>query len=116
MLLNQQQTVVSDSSAFALFTQRTSAKHHHFNLKGKMPQEYKYPPRGQNSPQMDSLATNLELGCHPTSIMIGGPTPTLVKALTMLLEIPISNLKLYPISTNLLELPAKFVEKQVTMH
>ena len=69
-----------------------------------------------NSLQMDSLATNLELGCHPTSTMIGGPTPTLVKALTMPLEILISNLELYPISTNLLEPPAKFMEKQITMY
>jgi hypothetical protein len=51
MLLNQQNAAATDSSAIALFTQRTGTKPpHQLNLKGKLPQQFnnRFPSRGPN--------------------------------------------------------------------
>jgi hypothetical protein len=49
MLLNQQHAVTPDSFTFASFTQRPGTKQYQFNSKGKMSQQFKYSPRGQQS-------------------------------------------------------------------
>jgi hypothetical protein len=49
MLLNQQHAVTPDSSTFALFTQRPGTRQYQFNSKGKIYQQFKYSPRGQQS-------------------------------------------------------------------
>jgi hypothetical protein len=49
MLLNQQHAVTPDSSTFALFTQRPGTRQYQFNSKGKISQQFKYSPRGQQS-------------------------------------------------------------------
>ena len=103
MLLNQQDDVTSDSSTFVLFTQRPGIRQYQLNSKGKMSQQFKYSPHGQQSkyPTYGFSGPQQKSGMSFNSNAAGGLTFILVKVPTMLMVVLISTLLMHPTPVNL---------------
>jgi hypothetical protein len=117
MLLNQQHAVTPDSFTFALFTQRPGTKQYQFNSKGKMSQQFKYSPRGQQSKYpTQGFFGPWQRSRMPFNSNAARGTFILVKVPTMLVVVSISTLLMHQTLANFQEPYAKFLVRQATKH